>query len=184
MSQAVKNRSDDKSYELITKMVRISRTSKVVKGGRQFSISALVVVGNGVDEVGMGLRKAKEVRDAIQKATDDAKKSMIKVSLKGRTIQHSITSCHGATRVFMKPAASGTGVIAGGAMRAIFECLGVEDVLAKCIGSSNPVNVALASFKALAKMQDPLKVAYIRGVPVKHVLGIAADTKGKETSDG
>lgn len=180
MAHPDKNRSDDKSYDMITKMVRISRTSKVVKGGRQFSISALVIVGDGINSAGMGLAKAKEVRDAIQKATDLAKKSMIKVSLKGRTIQHSMISTHGATRIFMKPAAAGTGVIAGGAMRAIFECLGVEDVLAKCIGSSNPVNVALATFKALAKIQDPLKVAYVRGVPVKHVLGIA----DKETSNG
>lgn len=180
MSQSDKNRSEDKSYDMITKMVRISRTSKVVKGGRQFSISALVVVGDGTGSVGMGLGKAKEVRDAIQKATDLAKKSMIKVTLKGRTIQHSMNSTHGATRIFMKPAASGTGVIAGGAMRSIFECLGVEDVLAKCIGSSNPVNVALATFKALSQIQDPLKVAYIRGVPVNHVLGI----KTKETLNG
>jgi small subunit ribosomal protein S5 len=170
-------RTEDKTYELITKMVRISRTSKVVKGGRQFSISALVVVGDGVASVGCGTGKAKEVRDAIQKATDCAKKNMFKVSLKGRTIQHAVTMSHGATRVFMKAAASGTGVIAGGAMRAIFECLGVEDVLAKCIGSSNPVNVALATIRALKSLQDPSKVAHIRGVPIRHVLGIARKEK-------
>lgn len=168
--------------QMNTKIVRISRTSKVVKGGRKFNISVLVVVGDGVDLVGMGLGKAKEPRDAIQKATDKAKKNMIKVSLKGRTIQHAVTACHSATKVFMKPAAQGTGVIAGGAMRAIFECLGVEDVLAKCIGSSNPINVALATFKALEGLQDPLKVAHIRGVPVHHVLGIEKN-KSKESID-
>jgi small subunit ribosomal protein S5 len=173
MSQYEAGKSEEKNYELITKMVRIARTSKVVKGGRQFSISALVVVGDGVSSLGCGRGKAKEVRDAIQKATDNAKKSMFKVSLKGRTIQHAVVASHGATKVFMKAAAMGTGVIAGGAMRAIFECLGVEDVLAKCIGSSNPVNVTHATIKALKAQQDPQKTAHIRGVPVRHVLGIA-----------
>ena len=180
MSQYESGKSEEKNYELITKMVRISRTSKVVKGGRQFSIAALVVVGDGVSSIGCGTGKAKEVRDAIQKATDNAKKNMFKVALKGRTIQHAVVASHGATRVFMKAAAVGTGVIAGGAMRAIFECLGVEDVLAKCIGSSNPVNVALATVKALKAQQDPLKTAHIRGVPVGHVLGIVH----KEKQDG
>lgn len=172
MAATEANRSEEAYREMRVKVVRIARTSKVVKGGRIFSISVLVVVGNGIDQIGMGLGKAKEVRDAIQKATDEAKRSMVRVSLKGRTIQHEIVSSHDTTKVFMKPATSGTGVIAGGAMRAIFECLGVEDVLAKCIGSSNPLNVTLATFKALTSMQDPLEVARIRGVPVSHVLGL------------
>jgi len=177
MSFGESTRNEDKNYELITKMVRISRTSKVVKGGRQFSISALVVVGDGVSSIGYGTGKAKEVRDAIQKATDCAKKSMFKVSLRGRTIQHAVVASHGATRVFMKQAASGTGVIAGGAMRAIFECLGVEDVLAKCIGSSNPMNVTLATIRALKSLQDPMSAARIRNVPVSHILGIERKEK-------
>lgn len=163
-------------YQHLVKVVRILRTAKVVKGGRRFSIMVIVIVGDGAGSVGYGVGKAKEVRDAVQKATDVAKKNMHKVSLRGSTIQHMIVASHGATKVFMKPATRGTGVIAGGPMRSIFECLGVSDVLAKCIGSSNPMNVVLATMKGLIALQEPSKVAYLRGVPVHHVLGV----RGKE----
>ena len=156
MAKNTKNQvQDGQSYELMSKLIEINRTTKVVKGGRVFNISATVVVGDGKSRVGIGHAKAKEVPTAIQKATKMAEKKMIHVTLKGKTIQHRIHSNHGATKVFMAPASEGTGVIAGGAMRHIFECLGVADVLGKCIGSSTPSNVAKATLKGLTAMKDP-----------------------------
>lgn len=183
MAKNAKNQAQDgQNYELKSKLIEINRTTKVVKGGRDFSISATVVVGDGKGRVGIGHAKAKEVPTAIQKATKMAEKKMIFVTLKGKTIQHIIKSRHGATKVYMQPASEGTGVIAGGAMRHIFECLGVADVLGKCIGSSTPSNVAKATLKGLMTMKDPLQVANKRGITVKQVLGIQDEPKETETA--
>lgn len=171
------NQNQNQNYELKSKIIRINRTTKVVKGGRVFNISVTVVVGDGESRVGLGHAKAKEVPAAIQKATKAAEKNMIDVRLRGTTIQHPLHARHGATTVFMQPASEGTGVIAGGAMRAIFECLGVKDVLAKCIGSSNPSNVAQATFNGLMAMKDPSQVAYSRGIDIKQVLGMKDESE-------
>lgn len=159
------------SYELLNELVDVNRTAKVVKGGRIFSFTAVVVVGDGVSKVGYGIGKAREVATAIQKAMDVAKRSMITVPLKGKTLQHTILAQHGATRVIMLPASSGTGIIAGGAMRAVFQVLGVENVLAKCIASSNKINVVLATMKGLASMTNVQAVAAKRGLTEQQVIG-------------
>lgn len=153
------------------KLVAVERNSKVVKGGRIFSFAASVVVGNGKGEIGIGRGKAREVPVAIQKAMDNARKNRVRIELNGKTIFHEITARHGATKVFMKPASEGTGIIAGGAMRPVFEVLGVEDVLAKIIGSSNPDNVMLATVKALQQMSSPEKIAKKRGKALAEIRG-------------
>ena len=153
------------------KTLAIARTAKVVQGGRIFSFSATVVAGDGKGKIGFGHGKAREVAAAIQKAAQDARRDMVVVALKGTTLQHAITARFGASKIFMRPASKGTGIIAGGAMRAVFEVLGVENVLAKCIGSSNPVNVAKATIKGLLAMNDPQSVAAKRGLSVKELLG-------------
>ena len=153
------------------KLVSVRRVAKVVKGGRIFGFSALTVVGDGNGRVGFGRGKAREVPAAIQKAMDDARKNMVKVSLTDGTLYHSITAEHGAAKVYMQPASEGTGVIAGGAMRAVFDVVGVHNVLAKCIGSSNPVNVVRATIKGLSDMADPQSVAAKRGKTVEQILG-------------
>ena len=150
--------------ELKEKLVRIMRTAKVVKGGRQFRFTALVVLGDGKGRVGYGLGKAKEVPQAITKAVEAAKKSMTKFALHGTTLQHPILGRHGATKVFMRPASPGTGIIAGGAMRSIFEVMGIQDVLAKIIGSTNSTNVVIATMKGLESMVTPAQVAQKRGL--------------------
>lgn len=158
------------SDDLIEKLVAVRRVAKVVKGGRQFGFSALTVVGDGNGSVGFGQGKAREVPAAIKKAMDDARKTMRKVKLNGKTLQYALTSTHGAAKVFMMPASAGTGIIAGGAMRAIFEVLGVHDVLAKCIGSSNSINVVRATLKGLTEMANLEYVAAKRGKSVKDIL--------------
>lgn len=155
--------------ELKEKVVAIKRVAKVVKGGRRFSFAAIVVVGNGDGIVGYGLGKANEVTDAITKGVDDAKKNLIKVPLYKGTVPHEVESRFGGGHVLIKPASEGTGVIAGGAMRAVFESAGVHDVLAKSKGSSNPHNVVKATIKALTEMRDPLTVAQQRGVSLDKV---------------
>lgn len=152
------------------KTLAIARTAKVVQGGRIFSFSATVVAGDGKGKIGFGHGKAREVSAAIQKAAQDARRDMVKIPLKGSTLQHVITASYGASKVFMRPASKGTGIIAGGAMRAVFEVLGVEDVLAKCIGSTNPVNVAKATIKGLMEMNRPETIAAKRGLTVEALL--------------
>ncbi|MES2211564.1 MAG: 30S ribosomal protein S5 [Pseudomonadota bacterium] len=162
--------------EYTEKVICVKRTAKVVKGGRKFGFSAYVVIGDGMGMVGVGHGKAGEVPDAIRKALDEARRDLFQVSMrKGKTLHHTIIANHGATRVFMQPASEGTGVIAGGAMRAVFEVAGIGNVLAKCYGSTNPVNVVRATMKALKSMQSPRQVAEKRGKSVAEVLGVAHD---------
>ncbi len=156
---------------LVERLVTVGRVSKVVKGGRIFSFTALTVVGDGNGRVGFGRGKAREVPAAIQKALEAAKRNMITVDLAGSTLQHPITASHGASRVYMQPASEGTGVIAGGAMRAVLEVAGVENVLAKCYGSTNAANVVRATFNGLKEMSSPEKVAAKRGKSVEEILG-------------
>jgi len=155
---------------LIEKLVGIRRVAKVVKGGRVFGFSALTVVGDGEGRVGFGQGKAREVPVAIQKAMDEARKNMQTVTLNGNTLQHPLTARHGAAKVFMQPASDGTGVIAGGAMRAVFDVVGVHNVLAKSIGSTNPLNVVRATIKGLTDMNNPEAVAAKRGKTVSEIM--------------
>src|SRR6056300_833134 len=155
--------------ELKERVVAIKRVAKVVKGGRRFSFSAIVVVGDGNGVVGFGLGKANEVTDAITKGIDDAKKNLVKVPILKGTVPHEAIGKYGGGLVLLKPASAGTGVIAGGAMRAVLESAGVKDVLAKSKGSSNPHNVVKATFKALTSMRDPYTIAELRGIELKQV---------------
>lgn len=152
------------------KLVQVNRVAKTVKGGRIFGFTALSVVGDGNGKVGFGRGKAREVPQAIQKAMESARRNMITVDLKGTTIQYPTKANHGASKVYMQPASEGTGVIAGGAMRAVLEIAGVQNVLAKCYGSTNPVNVVRATFKALQAMSSPEGVAAKRGKTVEEIL--------------
>jgi small subunit ribosomal protein S5 len=152
------------------KLVAVNRVSKTVKGGKQFAFTALTVVGDGAGRVGFGYGKAKEVPAAIAKAMDQARKNMLTVPLKGMTLQHEIWGTHGATRVFMRPASDGTGVIAGGAMRAVFEVAGVQNVLAKAFGSRNPINMVRATMDGLKRMNLPSDIAAKRGKTVEEIL--------------
>jgi small subunit ribosomal protein S5 len=162
----VKPEGDD----LIEKLVAVNRVAKTVKGGRQFAFAALTVVGDGNGRVGFGTGKAREVPVAIQKAMESARRNMKKVRLKGHTLQHPLVGHHGAARVYMQPASDGTGIIAGGAMRAVFEVCGVHNVLAKCIGTNNPINVVRATLEGLTGMSDPETVALKRGKTVEEIL--------------
>lgn len=155
--------------DLKEKVVAINRVAKVVKGGRRFSFSAIVVVGDGNGTVGYGLGKANEVTDAIAKGIDDAKKNLVKVPLYKHTVPHVMEGKYSGGFVLVQPAAAGTGVIAGGAMRAVFESAGIKDVLAKSKGSSNPHNVVKATFDALLKMRDPMQIAQQRGITLSQV---------------
>lgn len=155
--------------DLKEKVVAINRVAKVVKGGRRFSFSAIVVVGDGNGTVGYGLGKANEVTDAIAKGIDDAKKNLVRVPLYKHTVPHVMEGKYSGGFVLVQPAAAGTGVIAGGAMRAVFESAGIKDVLAKSKGSSNPHNVVKATFDALLKMRDPMQVAQARGITLAQV---------------
>jgi len=156
---------------LIEKLVNINRVAKVVKGGRQFGFAALTVVGDGNGRVGFGRGKAREVPIAVQKAMEDARKNMRNVQLNEGTLQYPLTGEHGAAKVVMLPASEGTGIIAGGAMRAVFEAVGVHNVLAKCIGTNNPINVVRATFKGLTEMVTPESVAAKRGKNVEEIIG-------------
>ena len=170
LKQDKKNNKDD--TDLVDKLVGINRVAKVVKGGRRFGFAALVVVGDQRGKVGFGTGKAKEVPEAIKKATDDAKKNMIKVPLKeGRTLHHDMKGHFGAGRVVLRTAPSGTGIIAGGPMRAVFETLGVQDVVAKSIGTSNPHNMIKATFDAFTSMNSPRSIANKRNKKVAEIFG-------------
>ena len=156
--------------ELLEKLVAVNRVTKVVKGGRQFAFTALTVVGDGKGRVGFGYGKAKEVPVAIQKAMDQARKNMIRVVLNKDTLQHPIIGKHGAAKIYMQPASEGTGIIAGGAMRAIFEVIGVKDVLAKCIGTRNAGNVIRATINGLQQMTNPTEIANKLNKSVEEIL--------------
>ncbi len=169
MSKEVVKRVKSSDIELKDKLVAIQRVTKVTKGGRHFSFSAIVVVGNEKGIIGQGLGKANEVTDAITKGIEDAKKSLVKVSILHGTVPHAQEGKFGGARVFLKPAAHGTGVIAGGAMRAVLESVGVTDVLAKSKGSSNPHNVVKATLDALMKMRDAITVSQQRGMKLDRV---------------
>lgn len=157
--------------ELLEKLISVNRVAKVVKGGRVFGFGALTVVGDGKGRVGYGTGKAREVPVAIQKAMESARKNMVDVRLKGNTLQYPLIGRHGAAHVYMQPASEGTGIIAGGAMRAVFEVVGVQNVLAKCIGTNNPINVVQATIDGLAKMVDAEMVAAKRGKTVEDITG-------------
>lgn len=153
------------------RLIKVRRTAKVVKGGRIFGFSALTVVGNRNGRVGIGHGKAREVPEAIRKAMESAKRNLIDIPMNGTTLHHTMMARHGASKVFMKPASEGTGIIAGGAMRAIFEVAGINNVLSKCYGSTNPVNVAIATIKGLKDAYSPESVAEKRGKTIEQVTG-------------
>ena len=169
MSTEVVKRVKSSDIELKDKLVAVQRVTKVTKGGRHFSFAAIVVVGNEKGVVGQGLGKANEVTDAITKGIEDAKKSLVKVPVLNGTVPHAQEGKFGGARVFLKPAAHGTGVIAGGAMRAVLESAGVTDVLAKSLGSANPHNVVRATIKALSLLREPIRVARTRHLSLKKI---------------
>lgn len=155
---------------LVEKLIAVNRVSKTVKGGRQFTFTALTVVGDGAGKVGFGYGKAREVPVAIQKSMEYARKAMVNVDLNNGTLWHPVKAGHGAARVYMQPASEGTGVIAGGAMRAVLEAVGVKNVLAKAVGSRNPINLVRATVKGLSAMQSPSRIAAKRGKSVEEIV--------------
>jgi small subunit ribosomal protein S5 len=168
MARVEKSQAQD---EYLEKLVAVNRTAKVVKGGRQFGFTALTVVGDGAGRVGFGFGKAREVPVAISKAMAAARKNMINVALRNDTLHFAVKGTHGATHVYMQPASEGTGVIAGGGMRAVLECAGVRNVLAKSLGSRNPINVVRATMNALGAVRSPEEIAAKRGKTVEEILG-------------
>ena len=170
MAKMQQHQTEERSDGLREKMVAVNRVTKVVKGGRVLGFAALAVVGDGDGGVGMGKGKAREVPVAVQKAMDEARRKMFKVTLKNGTLQHAVVGQHGAAKVFMQPASEGTGIIAGGPMRAIFEVMGVTNVLAKCIGSTNPYNIVRATLSGLSAMSTPAEIAMKRGKTVEEIL--------------
>ena len=161
--------TDKQMDDLIEKLVAVNRVAKVVKGGRQFGFAAITVVGDGNGKIGMGYGKAKEVPLAIQKAMQAARKNLHPVALNKETIYYETTGRHGASKVYMQPAADGTGIIAGGAMRAVFECVGIRNILAKSYGSRTPINLVRATINALDSMRSPQRVAKRRGIAVSKI---------------
>lgn len=173
-----RDRDRDEQDELVDKLVHINRVAKVVKGGRRFSFAALVVVGDGKGRVGFGTGKAREVPEAIRKATDQAKRGMVRVPLReGRTLHHDVRGHFGAGKVVLRAAPPGTGIIAGGPMRAVFETMGVQDVVAKSIGTANPYNMVKATFEALSKCQSPRSVASRRSMKVGDIVSRRSDAQ-------
>jgi small subunit ribosomal protein S5 len=176
---------EERDSEFVDKLVHINRVAKVVKGGRRFGFAALVVVGDQRGRVGFGHGKAREVPEAIRKATEEAKKSLVRVPLKdGRTLHHESFGHHGAGKVVVRPAPQGTGIIAGGPMRAVFEALGVGDVVAKSVGTSNPYNMVRATFDALKLQQSPRLVAQRRGRSVAEIISRREGQKGAAETTG
>lgn len=171
MAKFEKNQQEDRGDGLQEKMIGVNRVTKVVKGGRIMAFAALTVVGDGSGSVGMGKGKSREVPVAVTKAMEDARRNMIKVNLKKGTLHHAVIGRHGAAKVYMQPASEGTGIIAGGPMRAIFEVMGVHNVLAKCIGSTNPYNIVRATLNGLKQMNTPSEIAAKRGKTVEEILG-------------
>ncbi len=165
-----RNREEKVDDGMIEKLVAVNRVSKTVKGGRQFTFTALTVVGDGDGKVGFGYGKAREVPVAIQKSMEYARKGMLNVDLNNGTLWHPVKARHGAARVFMQPASEGTGVIAGGAMRAVLEAVGVKNVLAKAVGSRNPINLVRATLKGLEAMQSPTRIAAKRGKKAEEII--------------
>lgn len=166
-----RNAADDRDDGMREKMIAVNRVSKVVKGGRTMSFAALSVVGDGDGRIGMGKGKAREVPVAVQKAMEQARRDMIKIALKDGTLHHAVVGQHGASKVLISPAAEGTGVIAGGPMRAIFEVMGVRNVVAKSLGSSNPYNMVRATLNGLRACSTPSEIAAKRGKKVEEILG-------------
>ena len=172
----MRERNEDRESEFVEKLVHINRVAKVVKGGRRFGFAALMVVGDQKGRVGFGHGKAREVPEAIRKATETAKKAMIRVPLReGRTLHHDVAGRHGAGRVTLRAAPPGTGIIAGGPMRAVFETVGMQDVVAKSIGTSNPYNMVRATFEALKRESSPRSVASRRGKKVSEIVARRRD---------
>lgn len=163
--------SEQRTDGLREKMVAVNRVTKVVKGGRILGFAALTVVGDGDGGIGMGKGKAREVPVAVQKALEQARRNMVKVNLKNGTLHHSVKGHHGAAKVFMQPASDGTGIIAGGPMRAVFEVMGVTNVLAKCLGSTNPYSMVRATINGLVEMHRPSEVAAKRGKSIEEIMG-------------
>ena len=169
--QAKVQQAEERTDGLREKMISVNRVTKVVKGGRILGFAALTVVGDGDGGVGMGKGKSREVPVAVQKAMDEARRKMVKIDLKNGTLHHAVVGKHGAAKVYMQPASEGTGIIAGGPMRAIFEVMGVTNVLAKCIGSTNPYNMVRATLNGLQAMNSPSDIAAKRGKRVEEILG-------------
>jgi small subunit ribosomal protein S5 len=174
MARAPQSRApqnEERGDGLREKMIAVNRVTKVVKGGRILGFAALTVVGDGDGGIGMGKGKAREVPVAVQKAMEEARRKMVKVSLKSGTLHHAVIGEHGAAKVLIQPASDGTGIIAGGPMRAVFEVMGVQNVLAKCFGSTNPYNVVRATLDALNRMNTPSEIAAKRGKSVEEIMG-------------